>query len=308
LITSQEACLTAAAASSSTWPPSGVSAPPPGAASPASPPSSAPPPGETSSGTPPSGVPLSRGSALVVRSWAEPAKAAVGQQVRIVSEIHNTGTELLRGVRVSVGHDPQLRPTMATEGFRREDHQVIWLIDQIQPGNRATIQVQYECLQPREKICTRTQAATLQGAQAGAEACLSVEGAAAEAGLRGPDLFLTVTPLKDPATVGEQVTYRITVVNQGQKPDFQVVLALNLPKQLLPNRIGTSGPAPCEIQGQVVRFAPVGQIRPGETLTYRIVALALSPGELEVAAQVQSQTLPQPKTAVQKTRIHPKGG
>ncbi len=311
LLTRQEACVTVVGAVGgvSPGPPSGVSTTPPsavpGPTTPSTPPATTP--GGAPSGVAAPGAPLARGPALSVRSTPEPAKASVGQLVLVTTEIANTGTETLSGVRVRVEQDPQLRALKATEGFRREGNQLVLTIDQLRPGDRAVVQVQYECVQAGEKICSRTQVITLQEAQGSGEACVRVEPAAPDTGLRGPELVIAVTDLKDPVAVGDNVTYRISITNQGQRGDFQVVVAAALSKELVPNRIGTSGPAPCEIQDQVVRFAPVSQIRPGETLTYRIIATGRSAGEAEVVVQVQSQSLSEPKTATQKTRIYLKG-
>ena len=250
---------------------------------------------------------------LKVRSWTEPAKAIVGQEVLLILEIQNTSATPIPQLQVRVRHDPQLLPRRASQGARLRDQNVEWLIDALPPDQRLTLQVQYFCDQPGPKVCMSTQV-TSGHAQANAESCLTIEPAASTAPpgstgvLRPPELVVTVTDLKDPAVQGDTVPYVITVQNQGQQPDFQVAVTVALSSHLMDAKIGTSGPARYEAQGQQLRFRPVEQIRPGETLTYRIMALARSPGEAELSVTVQSQSLSTPKTATQKTRINPKRG
>ena len=257
-------------------------------------------------------------SPLKVRSWTEPAKATVGQLVLLITEIHNTGATPIPQLQVRIRHDPQLHPREASQGARLTGQVVEWLIDALPAGQSLWLRVQYSCVQPGPKVCISTQVTSVQ-AQANTETCLPIElpvstepaastkPPAATGALRPPELVVTVTDLKDPAVQGDKVPYVITVQNQGQRPDFQVAVTVALSNHLLDAKIGTSGPARYEAQGQQIRFRPVEQIRPGETLTYRIMALARSPGEAELTVTVQSQSLSTPKTVTQKTRINPKG-
>lgn len=256
--------------------------------------------------TAPSKQPSAAGqpSPLQLRSWAEPAKATVGQRVLITTEIQNVAKESIRGLQVRVGQDPGLRPKRASEGFRLQGQELVLTLEQLWPGQPIRVQVEYECLQPGPELCVRTQVVSLQGVQGRAEICVQVEPAPTTS-LRPPELSIRISDLKDPVVQGEQLAYLIRITNQGQKPDFQLIVTARLSPELIANRIGTSGPAPYEIQGQQVRFGPVSQIRPGETLTYRIVSLAQGAGEAQLTVEVQSQGLSQPQSIVEKTTIRP---
>jgi len=244
---------------------------------------------------------------LRVRSWTEPAKARVGQQVLLTSEIHNIGTAMIPQLRVRIRHDPQLVPRQASQGARSTGQEVEWVIDRLPPSERIWLQVEYLCTGPGTKVSIYTYVSSPQ-VQANAEASLTIEPASVAGALRPPELGVTVADLKDPVVQGDKVTYVITIQNQGQRPDFQLSVTAALSSHLVDARIGTSGPAPYEPQGQQIRFRPVEQIRPGEKLTYRIVALARSPGDAELTVKVQSQSLSTPQSFTEKTRIQPKGG
>ncbi|MDW8038582.1 MAG: hypothetical protein RMI90_11160 [Thermoguttaceae bacterium] len=273
-----------------------------------SPPGGSQPPGSGSTAveTNPGGTLPKTTPALKLQSRLEPAKASVGQQLLLTSTIQNTTLVPLSQLLVQIRHDAQLIPKQATQGARWTGQEVEWLVSTIPPGEYVTLQVQYLCKEPGTKVCTYTYV-TAGHEKASAEACLSIEPAPASAVLHPPELVVTVTDLKDSASQGDTVTYVVSLHNQGQRPDLQVVVTAKVSNHLLVNHLGTSGPAPYEIQGQQIRFRPVGQIRPGEKLTYRIVTLAHRPGEAELTVNIQSQSLPTPKVATEKTHIKPKG-
>lgn len=228
-----------------------------------------------------------------------PAKAAVGDMVVFDIEVVNTGTERLTAVRVVDEFDPQLRANRATEGFDPVGDALALVIDELPPGDRVVLQVEYECLKPGASVCTRSSASAAEGVRQQAQACLAVADAPAPG--EPPDLSVAVTDLKDPVFVGDNVTYRVTVTNNGRTAARDVTVTAKAPRQMVPNRLGTT--APCEIEGQNVRFQPVAQLRPGETLTYRVIATARAPGDAELVAEVVSRGAARPTTAAERTVV-----
>ncbi len=247
------------------------------------------------------------GPAVSVRK-SGPTSAAVGEMVLFRIDVENTGTEPLTSVRILDQCDRQLEPRNATRGFEQTDEGVELVIDRIPVGGRAALQVQCLCVEAAAQTCNRVRVSTAEGARDRAEACLAVTGEAkpkvSGPGLSPPELSIEVTDLKDPVRVDDSVTYRITVTNRGQTADTGVIVGATLPPQLVPDRLGTAGPAKSTIDGRNVRFETVTQIRPGETLTYRIKALATAPIEgAELVVQAIARSLDQPITARETTRV-----
>ncbi len=305
MIQSQQVCLTAVGGAAGGAGSVGGAQPPPVSAEGSTSQSS---PAHASGGSAregPAGKMPPASASLKLRSWTEPSKATIGQQVLLTTEIHNIGDRPLSQVQVRIRQDPQLAPRQATQGARWTGQEVEWLISSIPPGEYVPLQVQYLCNAAGTKVCAYTYV-TSTHAQADAEACLSIEPPGSTSSLGPAELVVTVTDLKDPVPQGDPITYKITVHNQGQKADFQTTVTAILSSDLLAYRIGTSGPAPYDIQGQEIRFRPVEQIRPGETLTYRIIAQTRNPGEAQLTVKVVSQSLRTPKIVSEKTRIHPK--
>ena len=284
----QRACVTVAGASPpGPLPPSG----------PTSPPGPLPPPGGPGS---PIGVP---GLSLKLSA---PPSAAVGETARFRIEVTNTTANPLNDVKVSVLPDPTLDAAKATDGYQWDDATMYWLIATLPPNDPRVFEVEARCVAPAADACLRVQLASRQGLKADDRKCVQIRAAAAPT---ASNLSLGVTDRYDPITVGKEETYDIEVVNSGQTPDTQVTLLVQVPQQMVPVQLQTVGPAldggrvGYEIVGQNIRFQPVGQLDPGQKLNYRVRTRTVSPGEVELRAQVSSQNVRQPQMATQKTTI-----
>ena len=101
----------------------------------------------------------------------------------------------------------------------------------------------------------------------------------------GDVLSLTVTDLRDEVPVGGTVVYEVTVTNLQNVPDANVVVVVTVPEGLAPTAggVGIVAPSNPNIGQRVIRFNPVAEIRPGESLIYRI------PIQAEQAGQFRSQ-------------------
>jgi hypothetical protein len=116
-------------------------------------------------------------------------------------------------------------------------------------------------------------------------------------------LSMTVVDTRDPVAVGNETTYEVRVTNDAQAADGQVVLVVEIPAEMTPMAVGTSGPARYAIQGQTVRFEPVAEVRTGETLTFRIRAKAERGGEVAVRAEVTSAGVTTPVVRQETTTL-----
>ena len=101
----------------------------------------------------------------------------------------------------------------------------------------------------------------------------------------GDVLSLRVTDLRDEVPIGGTVVYEVTVTNLQNVPDANVVVVVTVPEGLAPTAggVGIVAPSNPNIGQRVIRFNPVAEIRPGESLIYRI------PIQAEKAGQFRSQ-------------------
>ncbi len=241
-----------------------------------------------------------------------PAQGTVGQLADFTIDVTNTGQRVLTNVRVVDHYDAALLPKEATEGYRLEDGNLVWTFPRLEPGHTARIQIRCSCLQPAAKACNRVSVTSNEGARGDAEACLAIR-QPAEKPVKEPvppdsepkgALRLTVTDLRGIVNVGKELTYVIQVVNAGITPDRQVVVTATVPEGMIPVRLGTTGPSePPEFDGQAVRFPPAAEIKPGQTLIYRVRAQTRKPGKAVFRVQATSQRHREPLLAEETTEV-----
>ena len=236
-----------------------------------------------------------------------PPSATVGDVVQFFMQVTNSTSTPLNEVKLTSLLDANFLATDATKGCKIEGENYTWTIPSLQPNEPTTFVIKANCVSPGLSACNRVRVACREGLQADDHACLEVRAAAqSEAG----NLDVSISGVPEPVNVGQEETYYVEVLNRGQQPDSQVALVVELPSQMVPVPLQTVGPdvdghrLAYEIHGQTVTFQPAGRLDPGQKLSYRIHARTIASGEVQVQAQVTSQSVRQAKTAQRKTTIN----
>jgi uncharacterized repeat protein (TIGR01451 family) len=109
-------------------------------------------------------------------------------------------------------------------------------------------------------------------------------------------LTMTVANLRNPVAAGKELTYEIRVVNNSNAVDRQVAVTAMIPDGMIPVPLGTTGPGQTKFvpDGRTIRFNPVMELQPGETLTYRVRVRSKSAGQFRFRAELTSQNITQP--------------
>jgi uncharacterized repeat protein (TIGR01451 family) len=220
-----------------------------------------------------------------------PPRLSVGQIADFTIVIVNLGQVPATQVRVADNYDTVLEPTNATKNYNWVGNDLVWVVDSLPAGQRATFAVRCRCTAPAAKACNRVTVTTAEGTSDSADACVEITpaaAAAAPAAAGAPSLSMTVADLVEPVGVGQNTTYEVKVTNAGQGPDHNVVLRATFPDQMTPLAVGTSGPSKVTILGKTVSFDAIPEIQPGEQLTYQIQARADQAGQVRFRAQVTS--------------------
>ena len=232
---------------------------------------------------------------LVVKKTG-PRQMTVGEIASFFIDVTNAGLKPLQNVRVVDSYDAALAPAFATDGYKLEGANLVWVIDNLPPGKAAQFEVQCKCEKAAAKACTRVSVTTSEGVSGNDEACLEIR----EAGGAPPagELTMTIPGLHNPVSVGKGVTYKIQVTNNSTKTYRQVSLTATVPKGLVPAHLGTIGPGSTpfrlDLQTGGVYFDPVFEVKPGETLAYEVHMLAREPVQGKMRAELSSPDLLQP--------------
>ncbi len=242
-----------------------------------------------------------------------PGVAAVSETVDFTIVVSNTGRSSLSQVTIIDRADPQLEARQATEGAYRIGDDLAWTVDRLAPGESISMVIRYECLQAAAGVRTSVAVTSEEGVRGTAEARLDIRGGGAAAPADppnsssaeqpSPDLTLTLTATRDPVAVGREYAYVVEVGNEGRGAQRGVVVALALPPQATPVRLGTSGPSGYQVEGNVVQFDPLDQLPSGGRTTYRVRAVARRPGQGRAVARLLTADLQQPVEAETTTTI-----
>ncbi len=258
-----------------------------------------------------------------------PATARVGDKLIFELVVTNSGDIPLTNVRISDDYDLPLRPQRVSEGFQYRDEKLSWTVAQLPPGETRTFQVEAVC-DRAGRACSRATVSADGGVLLADEACLQIEpadpaaddaesrparppqipgnGAAAQppspGGAPAANLELKIADLRDEVAVGQTVTYEVTITNPRDTSERNVELVLNVPAGMTPVATGTVAPSKATIVGRRVRFTPVAEIRPKETLIYRIPVRADRPGRFVVEAKAISANQRKPLLSTEETNIY----
>ncbi len=119
--------------------------------------------------------------------------------------------------------------------------------------------------------------------------------------VRLPALQLVAFDDEDPVSQGSEIAYTIRVWNEGDAPDQNVQIAVNLPEGLEFKK--ADGPTDHSMEGSKVVFEPIDTLQPGERREYQVMANSIGSGSVRVAAELTSQMLSQPVVAEEPTRL-----
>ncbi len=247
-----------------------------------------------------------------------PESRVVGELAVFDIRIANNGERPATNLQVFVEYDPVFAPSRASPNHEVIEGRLVWSIParvvteprramtEIAP--RDSVQFAFECRCPTAtpRACIRATVQAGQQVLAQQEKCLEIRSSEPPAPPPS-NLSLTIDATREPVTAGQELSYLIRVTNAGQAVENSVVVAVGLPPQLTLVRLQTVGPTGIgyDVQGSVIRFAPVPQLAPGMRLDYRVRAKAVAAGQVAVQAEVASQASTQPVVNQETTTILP---
>jgi uncharacterized repeat protein (TIGR01451 family) len=183
--------------------------------------------------------------------------------------ITNSGNQLVRGIKVSNKLDPSTQFLAASGGGRNENGEIKWLIPQLAPKQRQTVQMVIKptiagTLKNRtevtaDKIPTGWQVEKITIFE-------NNNGLAAE-----------IDKSIDPMEIGEQTALTLRLINNSPNPIKNLILSAMSPD----TTIVTEGRGPTNFSRQPdkVGFLPLPILEPGKEVTYSLFLQAKKPGD-----------------------------
>ena len=180
----------------------------------------------------------------------------------------------------------------ATEEGQFAGGKVTWQLGTLDVGESRTVSVTFKAVQIRTLRNVTTVTAVC--AEATAEASTVVEGV--------PSILLECIDLSDSIEVGGEVTYRITVTNQGTAANTNIVIACTLPGEEA--FVSAQGPTEASAADKKVTFASLASLAPGRTATFTVVAKGIKAGDARFLVTLISDQMQTPVEETESTRFY----
>ena len=247
-----------------------------------------------------------------------PAQTVVGGQVTFDLVLINRGDAAATGLVLTDRFDDGLVHAAAANPIQKG-------LSPIEPHQARRMAIVFKVVKPG-RLCNIIELTGDGGLNASAQACVQSEAAQLTPTPNTPNP-ITPTPIKpipirptppnhaaanlklliasraNPIKAGAESSYQIVVTNQGAEPEPKVALSVTIPSVMQFVGGQEQNPSPATIDGQTVRFDPIKQLKPGESLVFEIRVRADKAGKAIVRAEVTSENLAKPQSADTTTSI-----
>lgn len=200
-----------------------------------------------------------------------------GSVARYQVTITNPGDAIANEVVAAIALPTGVKYLGGIEGATLNEGVMRWPVGNLEPSQTRTYKL--NCQLDTSGDLQMEVGARGKGDLAATSACLTTVETVA-------DLVLTVADPKGPLPTGEEVSYEIKVQNRGSKSAKGVDLVMQFSEGIEPRM--ASGLEHKIVPGQVL-FSPIGQIDPGQEMTFKIAAEAIKSGTHIFRAQLTCQ-------------------
>ena len=168
-----------------------------------------------------------------------------------------------------------------------------WKLDKLAGNTSETFRVSY----------TPTQPGVITNAANASAYCAQTVTASMRTVVTGiPAVNLEVVDLDDPVRIGSNVTYMITVTNQGSAPLTNILITCVLESNL--KYVSSAGSTSGSMEGDRLRFLPLGSLAPQDKAVWRVVVNAVSPGDVRFKVIMNSDELTRPVEETEATYLY----
>lgn len=211
-------------------------------------------------------------------------------------KVRNSGDGDARHARVEVVLPQGLQYVGASEGVEASTGTVGWNLDTLAPGQERSLELKVTASRACDvELVAKATADFTEAATATAKTRL--QGVAA--------LSLEVVDNEDPIAVGQEVTYTITVRNQGSAADRNVRIECALEEGMA--LVNAEGATKREGPGEGDRsfsFVSLDTLEPGQSATWWVKVKAAKAGDVRFRASVTSGQMERPVGEAEATKFY----
>ncbi|MCZ6698173.1 MAG: hypothetical protein O7D94_04500, partial [Planctomycetota bacterium] len=117
-----------------------------------------------------------------------------------------------------------------------------------------------------------------------------------------PAILLECVDNPDPIEIDGNVTYTITVTNQGSAVGTNIAIVCTLPKEQ--EHVSSTGPTKAVSKGKKVTFAPLATLAPKASVVYKVTVKGIAEGDVRFKVSLNSDQMTSPAEETESTRIY----
>ncbi len=219
-------------------------------------------------------------------------KSFIGRQISYEMTIKNTGNGIAKD---TVLRDPLPAGTTfvkASDGGTLTGDVVTWNFGTMKPGATRTV-----------NLSIRAGSATVRNTATVRAYCAEAVSASWETKVTGiPAVLLEVVDVEDPIEVGGNVTYVISVTNQGSARDTNIRIACVMEDTM--TYVSNGGATKGSLDGSRITFEPLATLAPKAKATWRLTVKAKATGDVRFTVIMNTDELKRPVQETEATNFY----
>lgn len=231
------------------------------------------------------------GSPSVQITKSCPTLRYLGRDATFEITVANTGDGAAQDVVVTDVLPEGLDYRSTDNNGVREGSKIVWRLGALEAGESKVLKTVLGC----NRIGKFKNSATVTYCAEATEMCeLEVKGI--------PAILLECVDDPDPIEVNGNLTYTISVKNQGSAVGTNITIACTLPKE--EEYVSSSGPTDAKAEDGKVTFAALASLAPQATAVFKVTVKGLSEGDVRFRVEMNSDQTDSPVMETESTHIY----
>ena len=222
-----------------------------------------------------------------------PDRQYIGRPVTYQITVTNKSSVAARNAVIEDMIPDGVNAVRGTAGAKLLGPKLVWELGTLEPGTSETVRISF----------TPTKAGTLINSATASAYCAEAVTSTVRTTVTGiPAILMEVADVEDPIRVGERGTYVIRVKNQGSAPATNIRIACILEDYV--RYVSSAGATAGSIEGQTIRFFPLGTLAPQADVAWRVVVEAVRPGDMRFKVIMNMDELSRPVEETESTHLY----
>ncbi|MCW5558951.1 MAG: DUF11 domain-containing protein [Verrucomicrobiae bacterium] len=222
---------------------------------------------------------------------AAPSFVLLGRPIEVCLSVSNTGEAPEPKPVLTLPVPSGATLSSASDNGAISGEEIVWELPALAPGESRKVCATFA---PRSETGSLTFAGGIRGE------CASPAASSCTTEIRGvPGILMEVVDETDPIQVGEEVTYQITIINQGSTEGTNLQLTCLLPPAQ--EFVSATGVTPGTATERTIRFEPLAILSPKQSVQWQVTIRALQRADARFRTEVITDQFDRPIIEMEST-------